>query len=217
MMEPQVLSWSNTQITIMLPSDLGPGTYELRVQTKDGVSPAVNFSVKGDIPMDDKAALDAAQAGEVSALGGLKTALDGVVVKVVALIRSLVDHPSSNGLGAQIAMSKSIETQLRAVTDALAAVPDETGDVVAPVLSQISPATATVGSTDLTVSVTGDNFTATPPSVVNVNGSPRPTTYVSATELSAVLPASDFLAAGDLSITVSNVAGASDPVILTVS
>jgi hypothetical protein len=66
----------------------------------------------------------------------------------------------------------------------------------------VSPASIAAGSAATTLNVSGGNFTAN--SVVNVNGSPRVTTYVSATSLNAVLTALDFAGSGTLAITVSN-------------
>ena len=69
-----------------------------------------------------------------------------------------------------------------------------------PTLTAISPTTAIAGSTSLTLSVTGTNFTAT--AAVQVNGSPVPTVFNSDSSLTAVLPASAIAAAGTLAITV---------------
>lgn len=70
-----------------------------------------------------------------------------------------------------------------------------------PVLASISPSSVNVGSSAIALSVTGSGFTAN--STVQVNGAARTTTYVSATELQTSMPATDFAAAGNLSITVT--------------
>src|SRR5260370_403527 len=66
----------------------------------------------------------------------------------------------------------------------------------------MSPWTATAAGPGFTLTVTGSNFVST--SVVQVNGAGRTTTFMSNTQLTAAIPASDVAAAGALSITVFN-------------
>jgi hypothetical protein len=75
----------------------------------------------------------------------------------------------------------------------------------APALTSISPASAIINSAAITIYLYGSNFGAAP--TVLWNGSSLPTTLVSSTEISANVPASDFLAIGAASITVSNSEG----------
>jgi alpha-D-ribose 1-methylphosphonate 5-triphosphate synthase subunit PhnH len=70
----------------------------------------------------------------------------------------------------------------------------------APVLTGISPATATAGGAAFTLTLTGSNFVSG--SVVRWNGADRTTTFVSATQLTAAIPAPDIAAAGTASVTV---------------
>lgn len=72
----------------------------------------------------------------------------------------------------------------------------------APVLGTISPSSAVIGDPSFTLTVTGTRFFDT--STVLWNGSPRPTTYVSATRLTAVIAASDLSTGGQMPVTVSN-------------
>jgi hypothetical protein len=88
----------------------------------------------------------------------------------------------------------------------------------APVLSAISPSSATAGSGPLTLSVTGSGFVAA--SEVRWNGSPLVTTYVSSTSLTALVPASLLAAPGTASVTVFNPApggGTSAPQTFTIT
>ena len=71
-----------------------------------------------------------------------------------------------------------------------------------PILSSLSPASVTAGSGDFTLTINGSNFVNG--SVVRWNGSPRPTTFVSYTQLSAAIPASDLTQTADISVTVAN-------------
>jgi len=81
--------------------------------------------------------------------------------------------------------------------------------VPAPVLSSISPNTAVAGGAGFTLTATGTNFTAS--SVINWNGTALSTTFVSASSLTASVPAANIAAAGTASVTVvtgSNVTSA---------
>jgi uncharacterized protein (TIGR03437 family) len=70
-----------------------------------------------------------------------------------------------------------------------------------PGLISLSPGTAAIG-TAFRLTVTGSGFVNG--SVVYWNGSPRPTTFASATSLQAQIPASDLQAVGDASVLVFN-------------
>ncbi|MBK8900040.1 MAG: beta-propeller fold lactonase family protein [Anaerolineaceae bacterium] len=69
-------------------------------------------------------------------------------------------------------------------------------------LDSLQPASLPVGSPEITLVVNGESFV--PGSVVRVNGTARPTNFVSANQLEATLPASDLAAAGTRTITVFN-------------
>jgi hypothetical protein len=71
-----------------------------------------------------------------------------------------------------------------------------------PTITSLSPPSATVGGAEFTLTVTGTNFV--PSSVVRWNGADRATTYVSATQLKATIPATDLLTAGTAQVTVFN-------------
>src|SRR5215467_3784439 len=88
----------------------------------------------------------------------------------------------------------------------------------APTLTSISPNSVTAGGGAFTLTATGANFAGN--SVVRVNGVARATTYVSPTQLTATILASDIAAAGSLSITVFTPApggGISGPQTLTIT
>jgi len=70
----------------------------------------------------------------------------------------------------------------------------------APVLTSLSPATATAGGAALTLTVNGSNYVSG--STVQWNGAARTTTFVSATRLTAAIPAADVAATGTASVTV---------------
>ncbi|MGA2606295.1 MAG: aryl-sulfate sulfotransferase [Terriglobia bacterium] len=71
----------------------------------------------------------------------------------------------------------------------------------APVLSSISPATINAGSGNTTLTVTGTGFSAQ--SVVELGSTALATTYGSATQLSALVPAAQLANAGSLAVAVT--------------
>src|ERR1051326_8138744 len=72
----------------------------------------------------------------------------------------------------------------------------------APTISSISPNTVTAGSPGLTLNVTGTNFN--PASQLQWNGSARPTSPISANQLTANISASDLASPGVAQVTVFN-------------
>ncbi len=70
----------------------------------------------------------------------------------------------------------------------------------APALSSVSPAAVIAGDPGFTLQVNGSGFVY--PSIVRWNGADRPTTFVSANQLQAQIPASDILSAGTAQVTV---------------
>jgi len=80
------------------------------------------------------------------------------------------------------------------------ATPSPSGNPV-PVLMSLSPTNAAQGTAAFTLTATGSNFVST--SKVHWKGLERPTTFVSATQLRAAIPASDLQAAGAADITVA--------------
>jgi hypothetical protein len=85
----------------------------------------------------------------------------------------------------------------------------DAGGGAAPVLTTLTPATAVVGAAPFTVQVAGTGFVAA--DVVTWNGAAVPTTFVSATALTAAIDA--VAAAGDIAVTV----GASNALTFTVT
>ena len=71
-----------------------------------------------------------------------------------------------------------------------------------PSISSLSPASAAAGSVAFTLTVSGSDFVAS--SAVNWNGTMLATTFVSASQLTALVPASDVTTAGTTTVTVVN-------------
>jgi len=74
----------------------------------------------------------------------------------------------------------------------------------APTISGLVPNNAVAGGTAFTLTVNGTNFLSS--SVVKWDGSPRTTTFVSATQITAGISATDIMAAGTAQVTVTNAA-----------
>lgn len=86
-----------------------------------------------------------------------------------------------------------------------------------PAIASLDPVLTTVGGPDFVLTVNGTNFVIA--STVYWNGSARSTTYDSATQLRAAIPATDIATIGAASITVVNPepgGGISTPTIFTV-
>src|SRR5882762_10748932 len=71
-----------------------------------------------------------------------------------------------------------------------------------PTLSGISPASAAAGSAAFTLTASGSNFV--PASVIQWNGSARPTTFINGNQLTATISAIDIQSLGSRSVTVFN-------------
>jgi hypothetical protein len=87
-----------------------------------------------------------------------------------------------------------------------------------PAITSLDPTTVVTGSPATTLTINGTGFI--PASVVKLNGDPRPTTYVSGTQVTAQLNANDLAVAGTAAITVTNPApggGTSFPRTLNIS
>jgi|GEM_PF-1302478 len=71
-----------------------------------------------------------------------------------------------------------------------------------PSIIGLSPGSTLAGGAAFTLTVNGANFVAV--AVAQWNGSPRPTTFVSSTQLQVSIPASDIASAGTFTVNVSN-------------
>ncbi len=71
-----------------------------------------------------------------------------------------------------------------------------------PNLTTISPASATAGSAQLTITAAGTDFISS--SSLNWNGTALNTTFISSTQLSAIVPASSLTTAGTANVTVTS-------------
>jgi len=84
---------------------------------------------------------------------------------------------------------------------------------VTPTLTSIDPDTAVIGDPDVTLTVTGTDFT--PQSVITFNGGNETTEFVSDTELTTIVKPSTATTAGAYPVTVKTSTFESDPVDFT--
>lgn len=84
--------------------------------------------------------------------------------------------------------------------------PNDTGNTPPanpqPSVASLSPSSQNAGGAAFTLTLAGENFISS--STVQWNGSPRPTTYVSSSQLQALITASDIATAGTVSVSVTN-------------
>jgi len=78
-----------------------------------------------------------------------------------------------------------------------------------PDLLEIDPDVAQIGDEDLTLTCTGENFTAD--SVITFNGGDEPTTFVDANTVTTIVKPSTATTAGSYPVTVRSAHGESDP------
>ena len=87
--------------------------------------------------------------------------------------------------------------------------------VAAPVLTALSPDSATAGGAAFTLTATGTGFTSDV--VVNWNGTALSTTFINSTTVTAAVPAANIASGGTASITVKNSGGTSGAVLFFIT
>jgi hypothetical protein len=85
-------------------------------------------------------------------------------------------------------------------TPTMTATPTNPDDALAPVVTSVTPDTAAVGSVGPSIVVAGNNFVSR--SIVQLDGAPLATSFVSGTELRATIPTDKLAAVGVLRLSV---------------
>ena len=145
------------------------------------------------------ATVSSAATGE----SGTVTFLDGSAVLGQSAL-SATDTAVLNGVTLAVG-SHNITASYAGATDFAASTSTAANVVVEPlaaILNTIAPTLAEAGSSDTTITATGADFS--PTAVVNFNGTPLATTFVSATQLTAVIPAAQLATAGTINVTVTD-------------
>ncbi len=230
---------SSTQLTAeILPADTAfAGTAVVSVSGPSGTSNSLSFTMV--VPATDLAAPAIASLSQTSAAVG-SPSITLTVTGSNILPCSVVQWVDSGSVTSSLATTYISPTQLSATlpaADLLAAGTAHvvvftlgpgggtsggiTFDILPPAITSLSSSTTSSSSTPscttsgFILTVTGTNFVNG--SVVNWNGSARPTTFVDLTQLTALISSADILSAGSASITVSNLGVSSAAVPFTVS
>lgn len=202
-----IASVGTATITVTNPSNGGVGGGTSNALTLSIVPPPAKFAVTSIAPTTAQAGGPAftltVNGSAFIAPSSSSPASPGSVISF-----GLVNEPTT------FVSSTQLTTQVPASAVAISGNPyvivtNPDGTTSTPITFTVSPAVGSVnppglpaGSSALTLNVTGSGFESN--SIVLVNGSPRPTTYVSATLLQVTLLPSDIAQGGTLNITVLN-------------
>ena len=202
---------SNTQLTAAVPANLLQTAGQVLVTvTNPGTMPSnpLNLTVTAPVPTINIITPDMVRAGgpaftlTVNGTGFLtgatvffnSSALSTTVASPTQITAQVPANLIAQPGAAQITVSNQGGAPSIAVT--LTIVP------ASPVLSSISPTSARVGDPTFNLSLTGTGFV--PASVVQWNGAPLSTTYVSSILLTATVDAGRLILPGSASVTVVN-------------
>lgn len=139
----------------------------------------------------------------------LATSYYGATRLRVAVPSRLVATPST----ASLTVSTPAGTADAMVNTTGGASPDVA--LAAPAITSLGPTSAIVGGAAFTLTINGTNFTSAATS--SWGGTDLTTTYVSATKLTAVVPASLIAAVGTASVTVTTAGGTSSAATFTIT
>ncbi len=214
-----ITSLTANQIQVTIPAALtqNPGTAQIAVISPDG-APSGNspYSV-GTVPT----LTSISPASHTATFGTFTLTLNGANFASGMTVNWL--NGSTN---TQLAIASLTATQITATVPAalisasgLATVTVATADGAAsggatftinrvPAITSLNPASHTAGAAAFTLTVNGTDF-VNGVTTVNWKGSPRATTFVSATQLTAAISAADVAAAGTATVTLINVDGVS--------
>ena len=216
----QLVRWGTQGIAFLTDDDTGNGALYL-VQGSD-ISGLTTAPANG-ITLSPSTVMVGGAAGTLVTVTGTNF-LSSATIQVNGLTRSVTYVNSTTLTFALTAADQATAGYLDVtVTDSSAAgttTPPATLEITnpAPVISSATPSILPVGSYDTPVILSGSGFL--PTTTATVNGNARTVTYLSATQLSVLLPSSDFATLGSLALVVSNPApggGASAVFVLPVS
>jgi len=202
---------SSTQLTATIPASdlLTVGTYNITVTNPapgGGTSNAQTFTVnkanQATLTLTGQTVTYPTAFASLSTTGGSGTGTVTYAVTTVgtagcSIVGLTLSYTSAGTCG--VTATKAADTNYNATSSAEATF---TVNNPAPTTTSISPTSKTVGALAFTMTVNGTNFISS--SVVNFAGSARTTTYVSSTQVTASILASDLLTAGIYNITVTN-------------
>jgi hypothetical protein len=168
------------------------------------ITPAVNTALKADLTFHHDASED-----------------NGQNAGLLELYRSRDGGVTWNNLGG-VANATAHTVSVAGVNDfsrwTAADTSNRLGNSATPVLASIAPNARNLGDGAFTLTVNGSDFVSGK-SAVRFNGSARPTTFVSPTQLTAAIPASDLVLLGAFPVMVATAdgGGVSNAISLTVN
>jgi hypothetical protein len=200
---------SPTEVTGVIPaaSLVTPGVIGVTVTTVAGTSAPASLTISAiPPPVITSLAPSSVMAGSPDTMITVTgTGFDPSSVVNVDGIAVATTYVSPTELTAVIPASMLATDGIREITVTAAggtsAGANLTVTPVPPEIVSVSPATIVSGSPDTVVTIIGTEFT--PTAVVNLGGLPVATTYISPTELEAIVPAAAIAAPGNISLTVT--------------
>jgi photosystem II stability/assembly factor-like uncharacterized protein len=206
-------SWSDTEVKCRVPS-MSPGTAKLTVRTDYGTSNPFDFNVI-PVPAPEITSMTPSFGVENTVVD--ITDLAGTGFNAGATVRIEKTGTTVNATDVNVVSATQVTCKLNlsgaplGKYDVVVKNPDAQEGTLAygftvnnptPTITTISPTRKTAGDTGFTFTVNGTNFVSG--SVVSWNRTDRTTTYVSDTQLTAAITASDIATAGTASVTVFN-------------
>ena len=195
------------------------GTTLVTVSGSSGISNSATFTIK------PPQVITALQPASVEAGGSAFTlTVNGANFELTSIVRwNNVDKPttfvSSSQLTAMISSADiaAVGTVLVTVSRPSGTSNSMTFTIIPPqpIITALQPASVEAGSDAFALTVNGDNFLSS--SMVRWNGVNRPTTFISATQLTASISVADVASTGLVSVTISNPEGTSKPATFTVA
>jgi hypothetical protein len=209
---------NSTQVsaTILSTDVTTAGTFPVTVTNPTpggGTSTAVNFTVNNPVPVVSSLSPSSVAAGS----GGFTLTVNGTGFVASSAVNvnggaRVTTFVSSTQLTATLTAGDDATVSTPAITVTSLTPGGGTSNSVnlnvtaasnpAPTITSLVPNSATAGGAQFTLIVNGTNLIST--SVVNFNGSPRATTFVSGGQVTATITAADIATAGSASITVTN-------------
>ncbi len=203
------LSWSDTEVRVRVPSELAPGTTRVTVETPWGTSEPFEFNPVPTITTLSPTSKIARQPAFTLTVNGTNFVSGLSVVRWNGTDRTTT-YVSATQLTAAIPASDitSAGTTSLTVFNPTPGGGESNSQTFTinnpvPTITTLSPTSKIARQPAFTLTVNGTNFVSGL-SVVRWNGTDRTTTYVSATQLTAAIPASDITSAGTTSLTVFN-------------
>lgn len=199
---------SSTQLTASVPAGnvVAAGTASVTVMNvaDNTTSNAATFTINASGPGAPSISSISPNTAIVGTATGALTITGTALGTATVTVDGLPVTPTSN-TATQIVLPSQTFAMAGAKTVVVATAGGSTNTTIqvnnpAPTVSGIAPNNATVGAGQLTLNVTGLGFVSG--SVVRWNGADLTTTYVSATQLTAIVPAGLLTAAGVATVTV---------------